>query len=233
MTSPFYSSDQTDQSRIVLDDLLSAVPNAILIGGWGTWARVGGAMSHDIDLIVSRDDLTLIGGMVDELSESGHLGGTKWRGTWRGIHIDLYAPYSSRLGTNLQLLVERLPRHAELLAGRRLLSVPAHIATKMAALLDRSHSLPGSKDRYELLKLLALPTASSAPQVIKEASSRTTTELATLIDRSFELLQSDPGVNRNRRAGLRSMAREWRLVLDLELPDVQLPRAEQAPDLGF
>ena len=231
MTGPFYSFDQTDQSRTVLDDLLAAVPEAILIGGWGTWARVGGAMSHDIDLILSRNDVELIRGMVEELSESRHLGGTKWRGTWRGIHLDLYAPYSSRLGTNLQLLVERLTQYAELVDGRRLLSVPAQVATKMAALLDRPNSLPGSKDRYELLKLLALPTASKAPNIIKAASARTTTEVAALLDRSFDFLQSEPTVNRSRRAQLRAMAKEWRLALDLEFPGVEAPPV--SPESGL
>ena len=79
------------------------------------------------------------------MSESHHLAGTKWRGTWRDIHIDLYAPYQSRLGANLQLRVEALVPHAETIDGRRLLSVPAHTATKIAALLDRPDSLPGGK----------------------------------------------------------------------------------------
>ncbi len=35
MTNPFYSSEQAEQSKAVLDALLAAVPDAILIGGWG------------------------------------------------------------------------------------------------------------------------------------------------------------------------------------------------------
>jgi hypothetical protein len=108
VTNPFYSSEQVEQSKAVLDDLLTEVPEAILIDGWGTWARVGGAMSHDVDLIVTRAELDQVADMVDELSESHHLAGTKWRATWRDIHIDLYAPYQSRLGANLQLRVEAL-----------------------------------------------------------------------------------------------------------------------------
>ncbi len=112
VTNPFYSSEQTEQSKAVLDDLLAAVPDAILIGGSGTWARVGGAMSHDVDLIVTRPELAQIGRTVDEISESRHLAGTRWWGTWRGIHLDLYAPHQSRLGANLQLRVEALvPPH--------------------------------------------------------------------------------------------------------------------------
>lgn len=75
MTSPFYSSEQTDLSRAVLGEVMAAVPKAILIGGWASWVRTGGAMSHDIDLIVSRAELELLGAMGDDLSESRHLGG--------------------------------------------------------------------------------------------------------------------------------------------------------------
>jgi hypothetical protein len=212
VTNPFYSSEQAEQSKAVLDDLLAALPGAILIGGWGTWARVGGAMSHDVDLIVTRAELAQLGTMVDELSESHHLAGTNWRGTWRGIHIDLYAPYQSRLGANLQLRVEALAPYAEAVEGRRLLSVPAHVATKVAALLDRPDSLPGRKDRQELLNLLALPGSAGAPGVIKAASARTPAEVAALIQQTFVFLSGQPDLGRHYRARLRQMAQHWRLA---------------------
>lgn len=211
MTNPFYSSEQTEQSKAVLDDLLAAVPEAVLIGGWGTWARVGGAMSHDVDLIVTRADLVRIEGMVDEMSQSHHLAGTKWRGTWRGIHIDLYAPFQSRLGANLQLRVEALVPYAELVDARRLLSVPAHVATKVAALLDRPDSLPGRKDRQELINLLARPDASGAAAVIKAASARTPEQIGALIDRAITFLAGDASLNRQDRDRLRQMGRQWKL----------------------
>ena len=212
MTNPFYSSEQAEQSKFVLDDLLAEVPEAILIGGWGTWARVGGAMSHDVDLIVTRAELALVGDIVDELSESHHLAGTRWRGTWRDIHIDLYAPYQSRLGANLQLRVEALLPYAEAVEGRRLLSVPAHVTTKVAALLDRPDSLPGRKDRQELLNLLALPGSGDAPLVIKVASARSPAEVAALIQQTFVFLSGQPGLGRQDRARLRQMAQRWRLA---------------------
>ncbi len=217
MTNPFYSSEQTEQSKAVLDDLMAAVPEAILIGGWGTWARIGGAMSHDVDLIVTRADLAQIEGMVDEMSQSHHLAGTKWRGTWRGIHIDLYAPFQSRLGANLQLRVEALVPYAELAEGRRLLSVPAHVATKVAALLDRPDSLPGRKDRQELLNLLARPDASGAAAVIKAASARTPEQIGTLIDRAITFLAGEASLNRQDRNRLRQMATQWKLQADARL----------------
>jgi hypothetical protein len=223
VTNPFYSSEQTEQSKAVLDDLLAAVPGAILIGGWGTWARVGGAMSHDVDLIVTRNEIAEIGGLVDELSESGHLAGTKWRGTWRGVHVDLYAPYQSRLGANLQLRVEALATYGEVVDGRRLLSVPAHIATKVAALLDRPDSLPGRKDRQELLSLLALPASTGTPAVIEAASARTPNQVAALVDQTFVFLAGQSNLTRQDRARLRQMAQHWRGVA----PD---PSNDLSPD---
>lgn len=209
MTNPFYSSEQTEQSKAVLDDLLAAVPDAILIGGWGTWARVGGAMSHDVDVIVSRGELAQIRKMVDEMSESHHLAGTKWRATWRDIHIDLYAPHQSRLGANLQLRVERLISYAETVDGRRLLSVPAHLATKVAALLDRPDSLPGRKDRQEVLELLRQPGAAGTPAVIRHASARMPGEVTTLVAQAFVFLAGDASLNRQDRAQLRQVAQHW------------------------
>jgi hypothetical protein len=215
VTNPFYSSEQTEQSKAVLDDLLAAVPGAVLIGGWGTWARVGGAMSHDVDLLVTRAELAQVQAMVDDFSQSQHLAGTKWRGTWRGVHIDLYAPFQSRLGANLQLRVEVLVPYAETVGGRRLLSVPAHVATKVAALLDRPDSLPGRKDRQELHALLALPGAGGAAAVIKAASQRTPAQVAALIGQAFVFMAGEPSLNRQNRARLRQMAGQWQMAMGL------------------
>ena len=46
------------------------------------------------------------------------------------------------------------PPHAVSLEGRRVLDAPAHLATKLAALLDRPDTLPGEKDREEVWLLL-------------------------------------------------------------------------------
>jgi hypothetical protein len=223
VTSPYYSSDQTEASRAVLDALLAAVPDAILIGGWGTWARAGGAMSHDVDLIVTRGELSQIGRVVDDLSQSHHLAGTKWRGTWRGIHIDLYAPHQSRLGANLRLRVEDLTSYAETVEGRRLLSVPAHIATKVAALLDRPDSLPGRKDRQELLNLLARPDAEGAAAIIRNASERTRIQVVALLEKSFSFLSGDSSLNREDRARLRHMSQRWQHEIEIGVSQDHLP----------
>jgi hypothetical protein len=91
---------------------LAAVPDVVLIGDWGSWVRTGGPMSYDIDLIVNHQDLALLGTMAANISASHHLAGTEWRGTWRSVHLDLYVPYQSRLGANLQLRVEQLQAQA-------------------------------------------------------------------------------------------------------------------------
>lgn len=213
MTNPFYSSEQTELSRAVLDEIVAAVPDAVLIGGWGSWVRTGGPMSHDIDLILSRPDLARLEAMSDDISASHHLGGTKWRGTWRSIHLDLYVPYQSRLGANLQLRVEQLQALAEPLNGYRVLTAPAHTATKVAALLDRPDSLPGRKDRHEILQLLEDPATASTPTVIALASARGPSDVATLLQKAFEFLSGEPGLGRTGRARLRQIGTNWQRAL--------------------
>jgi hypothetical protein len=150
---------------------------------------------------------------VDEFSQSEHLSGTKWRGTWRGVHINLYAPFQSRLGANLHLRVEALVSYAEAVGGRCLLSVPAHVATKVAALLDRPDSLPGHKDRQELHALLALPGAEGAAAVIKAASQRSPAQVAALVGQAFVFMAGEANLNRQGRARLRQMARQWQSAM--------------------
>ena len=87
------------------------------------------------------------------MTKTTHLG-TKWRSEVNGIHVDLYVPHQSTLGTRLQLPVSALPPHAVSLEGRRVLDAPAHLVTKLAALLDRPDTLPGEKDREEVWLLL-------------------------------------------------------------------------------
>jgi hypothetical protein len=41
VTNPFYASQQAEQSKVILGEELAALAEAIPIGGWGTWARVG------------------------------------------------------------------------------------------------------------------------------------------------------------------------------------------------
>src|ERR1700684_157750 len=108
MTDWRYSSKQTENSREVLDELLALIPNAVLIGGWASWVRTKGPMSHDIDLIISHAERNQIGAIAVDMSESTHVGARKWRATYRDIHVDLYVPHQSRLGEELKLRTEDL-----------------------------------------------------------------------------------------------------------------------------
>jgi hypothetical protein len=157
-------------ARPVLGEVLAAVPDAVLIGGWGTWVRSRGPMSHDIDLILARDQLAVLEVLIDDLSDSRHLAARKWRGTWRGVHLDLYVPWESKLGQRLGLRTEVLIDHSELVEGYNVLSVDAHIATKLAALLDRPASLPGFKDRQEIRAPLAAGGGRGTPAVLASSS---------------------------------------------------------------
>jgi hypothetical protein len=208
-TPGFYPPEFTERSRAVLHRVHEAVPDAVLIGGWGTWVRTGGPMSHDIDLIVTRPQLAALTALADEMSESRHLAGRKWRGTLEGIHLDLYVPHQSRLGQHLELRTERLVRRTEVVDGWVVLEPPAHLATKLAALVDRPDSAPGDKDRHESMALLGqgLDTA-DAVAVVHDASAREPAEVTGLIDRAFEYL-GDLRLDRNQRRTLNQLATDW------------------------
>lgn len=208
-TPDFYPPEFTERSRGVLGRVHEAVPDAVLIGGWGTWVRTGGPMSHDIDLIVTRPQLAALTALADEMSESRHLARRKWRGTLEGIHLDLYVPHQSRLGQHLELRTERLVRRTEVLDGWVVLAPPAHLATKLAALVDRPDSAPGDKDRHEIMALLTLGVdAADAVGVVHDASAREPAEVTRLIDQAFEYL-GDLRLERNQRRTLNQLARDW------------------------
>ena len=170
-------------------------------------------MSHDIDLILSRQDLARLQTVADDMSASHHLGGTKWRGSWRSVHLDLYVPYESRLGANLQLRAETLQVLSEVVDGYRVLTAPAHVATKVAALLDRPDSLPGRKDRQEILALLHEPVTSSTARVIALTSARSPSEVERLVRQAFSFLLEEPELSRQDRSRLRQTEASWQRVL--------------------
>ncbi len=179
----FYTTDQTERSRSVLDQLVALVPAATLIGGWGTWVRLHGQMSHDIDLIVSHGDLTFLRSQMGDFSSLVHVGGQKYRGDFNNIHVDLYVPHQSRLGNKLQLRVENLTQECEMVDDYNVLSVEAHAATKFAALLDRPDSLPGEKDRYEIIGLMEsfVVDPLRVRTIIERATSHTPASLNSLM----------------------------------------------------
>jgi hypothetical protein len=199
-------------------------------------------MSHDIDLIVTRPQLAFIRTMTEEMSESRHLAGRKWRATLDGIHLDLYVPHVSLLGQHLQLRTERLIGHQEIVDGWVVLDPPGHVATKFAALLDRPDSNPGEKDRLEISALLARGVDSAeAVRVLHDASTRTSREVTQLIDKAFAYL-GDLQLNRDQRRHLNEMAIDWRghsighEPLGPSIADADFPprdRQRRGPGLGL
>lgn len=216
--SDFYPPEATELSRAVLADIRDLVPDSVLIGGWATWLRLRQAMSHDVDLIVEHADLEVLRRNLDDLSQSGHIRGTKHRGSYRGIHIDIYVPYQSRLGQRLQLRAEDLLGEVETMDGLRVLVAPAHIATKFAALLDRPDSLPGRKDRHEILGLLStIEDSESVARVIRAASDADPDRLHQMIEEGFDYLIEHEvggrGIGRKERHRLRRIERRWHAEL--------------------
>lgn len=238
MTPPsqeFYPPEFTERSRAVLDRIHEAVPDAVLIGGWATWVRTGGAMSHDIDLIVTRPQLEVITGLAEDLSESRHLAGRKWRGTLDEVHLDLYVPYESRLGQRLQLRVERLVHRQELVDDWVVLDLPGQIATKLAGLLDRPDSMPGEKDRQELKALLLQGVdPEEAVGVVHDASTRTPVDVDRLVVEAFGFL-GELSLDQEERRQLRHFQQEWRTASQQMLhlaqtePELERDRKSRKP----
>jgi hypothetical protein len=133
---------------------MSSAPSAVLIGGWGTWMRLHGEMSHDIDLIVDHGTLAVLEPLLDgAVSKSAHLG-NKRAADYRGVHVDLYLKYESTIGRNMVLRPEFLARYSEVFDGTQVLSLEAQIVTKLCALVDRPNTMKGQKDRHEIIGLL-------------------------------------------------------------------------------
>jgi hypothetical protein len=108
------------------------------------------------------------------------------------VHLDIYLPFESQLGSKLRLKVEVLAEYPDELAFEKwtLLRLEAHIATKMAALLDRHFSEKGQKDAREILALLKLDGVDPAvaAEVLDRASTVDTEDLPALIGEAFELV---------------------------------------------
>jgi hypothetical protein len=86
----------------------------------------------------------------------------------------------------------------------------------LAVLLDRPDSLPGRKDRIEILALLADPSTATTPQIIADASTRSADQQRVLLGKAFEFLAADPSVNRAGRDRLRRTSNAW--LRDLPTP---------------
>jgi hypothetical protein len=151
--SEHYAAEDTEKSWGIYQEIHQSYPDAIVIGGWGSWLHNKAAKSHDIDIIVSPQDLSTMRETL-ELTESHHLGSPKWRGTYAGIHLDVYVSYQSRLGQILKLPVEHLVAHRQQIDGYPTLNKEALLVAKAAARLDRPDTQPGQKDAEDMTIML-------------------------------------------------------------------------------
>lgn len=215
----------------VLDFLGEELEPSILIGGWATVYRVGGEISHDIDLIIGSDEVRAkVEVTLEELSRSTHLQGTKWRGVFDGVHVDVYIPHQSQLGSKLRLRVEELAKHTEQLGhgAWRLLTIEAHTASKIAALLDRPDTEKGFKDAREILRLLEQGVdAHAACSILAAATAGPVDALPELIDSTFALIGPRAKPSKQQQKLLQAWRRGWSTAMTAAIS----PTDRQRPEL--
>jgi hypothetical protein len=191
---PSLYEDNNGVIRALVDRLGHDLEPSILIGGWATFIRVGGEISLDIDLITSQESRHKLEQLMTDLSPSHNHQGRKLRATIDNVHLDIYLPYESQLGDRLRLKVEVLAEYPDQLKFEKwtLLRLEAHIATKMAALLDRHFSEKGQKDAREILALLKLenvdPTV--AAEILQRASPVSIEDLPAMVGKAFDLIRT-------------------------------------------
>lgn len=189
---PNLYQDDNGVIRAVVDRLGYDLEPSILIGGWATFARVGGEISLDIDLITSQLSRHKLEQLMTDLSPSNNHQGRKLRATIDDVHLDIYLPFESQLGSKLRLKVEVLAEYPDELSFERwtLLRLEAHIGSKMAALLDRHFSEKGEKDAREILALLKLEGVDPviAAEVLDRASTVDILNLPAMIGEAFDLI---------------------------------------------
>jgi hypothetical protein len=221
-----------DEGRLVeiLDHLGHELEPSILIGGWATVRRVGGEISHDIDMIIGSDEVRAkVESALTGLSKSTHLQGTKWRGEFEGVHVDVYIPHQSQLGGKLRLRVEVLAQHTEHLGhgAWRLLTIEAHTISKIAALLDRPDTEKGFKDAREVLRLLEQGVdANVACEILVAASAAPVDGLARYIATTFDLLGPRAKPSKAQQKLIQRWRREWGSAISAA---VEPPRQERPP----
>lgn len=223
-----------DEGRLVeiLDYLGQEFEPSILIGGWATMRRVGGEISHDIDLIIGSDEVRAkIDSALTGLSKSTHLQGTKWRGEFEGVHVDVYIPHQSQLGGKLRLKVEVLALHTEDLGhgAWRLLTIEAHTVSKIAALLDRPDTEKGFKDAREILRLLEQGVeAKVACEILVAATAGPAEDLPGYIETTFSLLGPRTKPSKAQQKLLQQWRREWTAAINA----AAVPTTRERPPLA-
>lgn len=140
----------------IAQELASKFENPILIGGIA--AIEGGYTSeatNDVDTIVMVHERGTAERVLDGFTTNRIHGGEKGRGTYLGIHVDVYFEHQSTLGNAAQLDVALLARHRGARLGNwTLLTPPAQFVTKMAALVDRAGTPKGRRDANILYAMI-------------------------------------------------------------------------------
>ena len=228
---PEFPADDESHLHLVLDSLGHDLEPSILIGGWATFFRVGGDISHDIDLIIASPEVRQkVQSVVSELSVSNHFHGTKWRGEVDGVHLDIYLPHESQLGNALRLRVEILAEHTDDLGhgGWKLLTLEAHVVSKFAALLDRPDTEKGFKDAREIARLLEQGIdPAAACRVLEAATAGPKENLREHVAEVFALLGPRAGLNKAQRRAIERMRREW----DDAIVAATITRTRERPSL--
>ncbi|HRN28832.1 MAG TPA: hypothetical protein PK781_10475 [Terrimesophilobacter sp.] len=216
-------ADDEGRIRALVDSLGRDLEPSILIGEWATNARVGGEISHDIDLIIADQSLRQkLPQRLAEYSENQlHSGGKKARGNADGIHVDAYFPYESRLGSKLLLDVGVLTHYVDpsfTVHGWLMLTLDAHIATKIAALIDRHATEKGRKDARELVALIdAEASVTAVVDVLMESTGGPKDAIPDYLRTTFQLLPSLAALNQKDRRRYAALAREWVEEAELHL----------------
>lgn len=198
----------------VLDFLGRELDPSILIGGWATQIRVSGEISVDIDLIIASAELRqkLRSSLQDYSESRHHSGGMKARGSIDDVHVDAYIPHESYLGNLLRLDVAILAKHVDSqeVRGWKLLTVEAHLLTKIAALIDRPDTEKGEKDAREIWSLLQLPhDHKKAISILLTATQCSRDVLLEAVPRMFELLPPRARLNKEARKQIAHQKRVW------------------------
>jgi len=228
---PSLYEDNNGVIRALVDRLGHDLEPSILIGGWATFIRVGGEISLDIDLITSQESRHKLEQLMTDLSPSNNHRGRKLRATIDNVHLDIYLPYESQLGDRLRLKVEVLAEYPDELKFEKwtLLRLEAHVATKMAALLDRHFSEKGQKDAREILALLKLgdvdPTV--AAEILQRASTISIEDLPAMIGKAFDLIRTIIPLSKVEQKLIAATRKSW---ID-ELQKHGLRSQEQRPRL--
>ena len=210
---PNLYEDESGVIRALVDRLGHDLEPSILIGGWATFVRVGGEISLDIDLITSQESRHKLEQLMTDLSPSNNHQGRKLRATIDNVHLDIYLPYESQLGGKLRLKVEVLAEYPDELSFEKwtLLRLEVHIATKMAALLDRHFSEKGQKDAREILALLNLEGVNPilAAEVLDRASTVDIEDLPTMIGQAFDLIGNIIKLSKTNQKLLAAAKKSW------------------------